>query len=283
MSQTFQDISPTERLRDSRQKIIDRDEAIRTCFAGESFPAANLAVGQLCLRTDEGKLYQLKGLSPTNWRLIAYLTGTAISREVAQSLFASIGHVHDDRYAAASHSHIGEYAAANHSHSGVLQPYDPDLSAFAALTTTGLVKRTGDGQAATIASTAAGEALLTAASVTAQRTALGLSDAATTSVADIRAGVSVTDKVSKAGDTMTGQLNGTVFKSTGTAATTGFKVADGTDLAAIFKAANYTALQSATTSASGDGVGNYTSVSLGSSGTQVILYTTKNCNCNCMG
>lgn len=65
-------------------------------------------------------------------------------------------------------------------------------------------------------------------------TTLGLSDAATTTVAAIQAGVSVTGKVDKTGDTMTGQLNGTVFKSTGTAAATGFKIAAGTDLANIF-------------------------------------------------
>jgi hypothetical protein len=101
--------------------------------------------------------------------------------------------------------------------------------------------------------------------------------------ASVLPAIDLSTRVAKTGDTMTGQLTGTVFKSSGTATTTGFQIASGADLATLFKAASYTALQSAGTAASGDGSGNYTSVSLGSSGTQVVLYTTKNCNCNCMG
>lgn len=261
MSQNYPDIPTTERLRDSRPKILDRDEAIRTCFSGDAFPTADLAIGQLCLRTDEGKLYQLKETNPVSWRLIGDLNGTALTRETALTLFAAIDHVHDGRYAAAGHNHDSQYAGINHTHAGVYQPNDPDLTAIAALTTTGLVKRTSDGQATTVASTAPGEALLTAASAGAQRTALGLSDAATTSVADIRAGVSVntSDKVSKAGDTMTGELAGTTFRGNGTSATaTGFKLSNGTDIGTLYKT----------------GYCSYCSY---------CSYCDCNCNCNCGG
>ena len=101
--------------------------------------------------------------------------------------------------------------------------------------------------------------------------------------ASVLPAIDLSTRVAKTGDSMTGPLAGTVFKSSGTATTTGFQIASGADLATLFKAASYTALQSVGTSASGDGAGNYTSVSLGASGTQVVLYTTKNCNCNCMG
>lgn len=48
--------------------------------------------------------------------------------------------------------------------------------------------------------------------------------------------VDLSTRVARTGDTMTGQLNGTVFKSSGTTATTGFQIASGADLAAIFMA-----------------------------------------------
>lgn len=282
MSQNYPDIPTTERLRDSRPKILDRDEAIRTCFSGDAFPTADLAIGQLCLRTDEGRLYQLKETNPVSWRLIGDLNGTALTRETALTLFAALDHVHDGRYAAAGHNHDSQYAGINHTHAGVYQPNDPDLTAIAALTTTGLVKRTSDGQATTVASTAAGEALLTAASAGAQRTALGLSDAATTSVDAIRAGVS--GGVQKTGDTMTGELAGTTFKSNGTSATsTGFKLSNGTDIGTLFPAAG-----NAVTGGGGGVSGSagvydnvLLSVGLSKSGSNLVLSGSFNCNCNC--
>jgi hypothetical protein len=48
--------------------------------------------------------------------------------------------------------------------------------------------------------------------------------------------VDLSTRVARTGDTMTGPLTGTVFKSGGTTATTGFQVASGADLAAIFMA-----------------------------------------------
>ena len=144
--------------------------------------------------------------------MIADLTKNYLSKEEAQALFAAIGHNHDATY----------------------QAKDNDLTAVAGLTGTGLVERTGDGQAATVPVTAAGKALLDDASAAAQRSTLGLSDAATTPVSTIQAGVDLGSRVAKTGDTMTGELGVPTVKSQGSAGATGFKIADNSDLAALF-------------------------------------------------
>jgi hypothetical protein len=59
------------------------------------------------------------------------------------------------------------------------QPVDADLTAIAALSTTGLIERTGAGAAAIVTATAAGKALLDDADAAAQRTTLGLGTMAT--------------------------------------------------------------------------------------------------------
>ena len=67
MAQTYPDIPSTKTVRDSRQDILDRDEAIRSAFSGTTFPSTNLVVGMLCFRTDLGQLYQLTVASPVTW------------------------------------------------------------------------------------------------------------------------------------------------------------------------------------------------------------------------
>ena len=212
MAQNYPDIPSTETLQNSRQKLLDRDDAVASCFSGTTFPTGTVSVGMLCLRTDESKLYQLKSIGPDVWVVIADLTKNYLSKEEAQALFAAIGHNHDATY----------------------QAKDSDLTAVAGLTGTGLVERTGDGQAAAVPVTAAGKALLDDASAAAQRSTLGLSDAATTSVSTIQAGVDLGSRVAKSGDTMTGELGAPTVKSQGNADATGFKIADNSDLAALF-------------------------------------------------
>ena len=212
MTQNYPDIPSTESLQNSRQKILDRDDAVASCFSGTTFPSAGLQVGMLCLRTDQSKLYQLKSTGPDTWVVIADLAKTHLTQEEAAALFAAIGHHHDTAY----------------------QAKDSDLAAIADLTGTGLIQRTGDGQAQTVPVTTAGKALLDDADATAQRNTLGLSDAAITTVAAIRAGVDQSGRVARTGDTMTGDLTVPNVKSGGTAAATGFQIADATDLAALF-------------------------------------------------
>jgi hypothetical protein len=96
--------------------------------------------------------------------------------------------------------------------------------------------------------------------------------------------VDLTSRVAKAGDTLTGTLQGPQFKTSGSSATaSGFRIADGTDLAAIFAAA-----ANGITSASGSGsvYGSYpkiSSVSLSKSGTTISLSVGTACDCACMG
>lgn len=98
--------------------------------------------------------------------------------------------------------------------------------------------------------------------------------------------VDLSSRVAKAGDTLTGTLEGPQFKTSGsTAQATGFKIADGSDLAAVFAAA-----ANGITAVSGGGgaFGNanvtcVTSVSISKSGSTINLSVGANCNCNCMG
>lgn len=98
----------------------------------------------------------------------------------------------------------------------------------------------------------------------------------------------VESKLEKSGGTLTGPLVGTTFKSGGTAANTGFKLADGSDLRALIDSqvsGSYNSIGATTTSSSGSG--NITTTSppaLAVSGRQVrinIHSTLSNCDCNC--
>ena len=73
----------------------------------------------------------------------------------------------------------GTVAAGDHAHASLYQPLDSDLTALAGLSTTGLIERTGAGAAAIVTVTAAGKALLDDNDAAAQRTTLGLGNAAT--------------------------------------------------------------------------------------------------------
>ena len=70
MPQTYPDIPSTKALRDSRQDILDRDEAVRSAFSGTTFPSTNLVVGMFCFRTDLGQVYELTATSPVTWTRI---------------------------------------------------------------------------------------------------------------------------------------------------------------------------------------------------------------------
>ena len=70
MPQTYPDIPSTKAVRDSRQDILDRDEAVRSAFSGTTFPSTNLVVGMFCFRTDLGQVYELTATSPVTWTRI---------------------------------------------------------------------------------------------------------------------------------------------------------------------------------------------------------------------
>ena len=58
MAQNYPDIPSTETLQNSRQKLLDRDDALASCFSGTTFPTGLVSIGMLCLRTDETKRFQ---------------------------------------------------------------------------------------------------------------------------------------------------------------------------------------------------------------------------------
>lgn len=72
-----------------------------------------------------------------------------------------------------------DVAAGDHAHASLYQPLDSDLTALAGLSIAGLIERTGAGTAGIVTVTAAGKALLDDADAAAQRTTLGLGNAAT--------------------------------------------------------------------------------------------------------
>ena len=66
MSQTYPSIGANDKVVNSRQRLLDRDDTIRSCFEGTAFPS-NPVIGQLCYRSDLGVLYQCKALEPDDW------------------------------------------------------------------------------------------------------------------------------------------------------------------------------------------------------------------------
>ncbi len=73
MGQTYNDIPSTDTLTVSRQKILDRDDSIKSCFSGTTHPTADLLIGMLSYRTDSNSLFELKSTGPSIWVLIADL------------------------------------------------------------------------------------------------------------------------------------------------------------------------------------------------------------------
>lgn len=80
MAQTYNDIPSTTTLKDSRQPLLDRDDAMRSSFSGATQPSSPV-VGQFWFDTGNAKLYQctVGGASPT-WREIPFGNPVAIAQ-----------------------------------------------------------------------------------------------------------------------------------------------------------------------------------------------------------
>ncbi|MBI1207515.1 MAG: hypothetical protein GC191_09545 [Azospirillum sp.] len=116
MAQTWPSLSATTtKIKDSLAPLLQRFDALWSNFAGTSFPGSPTP-GQLCYRLDQGKLYQCRTAGPDDWTCIADLNATLITRQIADGLYAALGHLHDDRYAALGHLHDDRYAALGHLH-----------------------------------------------------------------------------------------------------------------------------------------------------------------------
>lgn len=77
----------------------------------------------------------------------------------------------DSEKSPVGHNHDGAYTPV-----GTAQPIDEDLTALAALASTGMIERTGSGSMGLVSATTAGKALLTAVDLAAQKTILGIGD-----------------------------------------------------------------------------------------------------------
>lgn len=87
MAQDFPNIEATDLISASRENILARDNALKSSFAGSTFPASNLTIGMFCYRTDLQKLYILESTGPSVWREIPFSVslGTAASANVGTS------------------------------------------------------------------------------------------------------------------------------------------------------------------------------------------------------
>lgn len=73
--QSYTEIPSTQSLQSSLSLLLNNDKTALSSNSGTAFPTTNLQVGMFCLRTDQGKLYQLKDAIPT-WVMVADLTKT---------------------------------------------------------------------------------------------------------------------------------------------------------------------------------------------------------------
>jgi hypothetical protein len=316
MAQTYPDIPATKAVRDSRQDILDRDEAVRSAFSGTTFPSANLVVGMFCFRTDLGQIYELTATSPVTWTRIPLGVPVPLAQGGTGASDAATARANLGLAALAVKNTV---AAGDIDNAAVQTAKLQDASVTTAKIADGQVTtakladgqvttaKLGDAQVTTakigdqqIATAKLADAAVTNAkiadgavtsgkvadsSITSAKIADGTiatADLAAQTIADIRNGVDLGSRVAKTGDSMSGELAGTTFRSNGTSgSSTGFRLANATDIGNLFAAAS-----NAFTGASGSGGGygsspKVTSVSLSRSGTTAVLSVGTACDCDC--
>ena len=242
MAQTYPDIPSTKTVRDSRQDILDRDEAIRSAFSGTTFPSTNLVVGMLCFRTDLGQLYQLTVASPVTWTRVPLGVPVPIAQGGTNATDAATARSNLGLAALAVKNTV---AAADIDNAAVQNAKIQD----SAITTA----KIGDAQVTTakIADAQVTTGKISDGAITSAKLADGTiatTDLATQTITDIRAGVDLGSRVAKSGDTMTGTLTAPGLVSSGSvrsgatgdnARATGFAIADGTDIGELNRSTQY--------------------------------------------
>lgn len=85
--QDYPDILATDSVGGSRSNLLARDNAVKSCFAGTTYPSTGLIKGMLCYRTDLNKLYVMEQVSPAIWRevILTSAIGTAATKNVGTS------------------------------------------------------------------------------------------------------------------------------------------------------------------------------------------------------
>jgi hypothetical protein len=230
MPQTFNNVAATDKLQDSLTPLLERDNAARSNNSGSSFPSANLTIGMSCWRQDQDKLYVLKATSPvTVWEEVAQVSAVA-STYLPLAGGTVVGNVTIDASAAErqllfrtgaglnftyffhrpSDHLMGLWSAANSASVWTYTPASHTLN----LSATNVLKGgntiwhagndgAGSGLDSDLLDGQHGSYYLNYNNLTNRPT---LTDAATTTVAAIRAGVDLASRVAKSGDTMTGTL-----------------------------------------------------------------------------
>lgn len=69
MTQAYTPLDGAATIKDSRATINSNFDAVASNFSGTAFPTVNLTLGMSCWRSDQGRLYVLKDLTPT-WQLV---------------------------------------------------------------------------------------------------------------------------------------------------------------------------------------------------------------------
>jgi hypothetical protein len=306
MAQTYPDIPATKAVRDSRQDILDRDEAIRSAFSGTTFPSANLVVGMFCFRTDLGQLYELTATSPVTWTRIPLGVPVPLAQGGTGASDAATARANVGLAALAVKNTV---AAADIDNAAVQTSKLQDASVTTAKIADGQVTtaKLADGQVTTakigdqqvstgkLADAAVTNAKIADGAVTSGKVAdssitsakiadgtIATADLAAQTIADIRNGVDLGSRVAKTGDSMSGELAGTTFRSNGTnESNTGFRLANAIDIGTLFAAASNAFIGA---SGSGSGYGSnpkITSVSLSRSGMTAVLAVGTACDCDC--
>jgi hypothetical protein len=221
--------------------ILNRDEASRSCHSGTSYPSVDLVLGMLCYRTDTTfrGLYQLTSLSPVTWTPIVDQTSGDARYVKIGGASQVAGNISLEAQTTERQVIFNVSATANRANYFFGRPSDEsvglygqrqglavwtyfpvtntfDFGASVVLTRGGQAiwhagnDGAGSGLDADLLDGQNGSFYLNWANIT-NRPAF--TDAATTTVAAIRAGVDIASRVAKTGDTMTGNLRGTSFRA----------------------------------------------------------------------
>ena len=252
MPQTYPDIPSTKAVRDSRQDILDRDEAVRSAFSGTTYPSTNLVIGMFCFRTDLGQIFELTATSPVTWTRIPLGVPVPVAQGGTGATDAATARTNLGLAALAIKSTV---AAADIDNAAVQTAKLQDGSVTTAKILDAQVTTAKITDAA-VTTTKLGDIQVTTAkiadgAITSAKIADGTiatPDLAAQTITDIRAGVDVSSRVAKSGDTMTGTLTAPSLVSSGNvrsgatgdnARSTGYKIADGSDIGELNRSNQY--------------------------------------------